>query len=149
MRILVQRSLESSVSVNGNIVGKIDKGLVLLVGFTDGDTSNEIDYLIKKVINLRIFDDESGIMNKSILDVGGEILSISQFTLYADTRKGNRPSYIKAMNGENAKKLYEEFNNKLSEYVKVETGIFGADMKVSIKNDGPVTILLERENNND
>ena len=143
MRILVQRSLESSVEVDKKIVGHINSGLVLLVGFTDGDTSVEIDYLVKKVLNLRIFDDENGVMNKSILDVGGNILSISQFTLYADTKKGNRPSYINAMGGENAKKLYDEFNNKLSEYIKVETGIFGADMKVSITNDGPVTILLE------
>lgn len=143
MRILVQRSLKSSVTVNNKIIGSIEKGLVLFVGFTDGDTSKEIDYLVKKVINLRIFDDENGIMNKSILDVGGNILSISQFTLYANTSKGNRPSYIKAMNGEIAKNLYDEFNKKLSEYVSVETGIFGADMKVNIMNDGPITILLE------
>ena len=143
MRILVQRSLKSSVTVNNKIIGSIEKGLVLFVGFTDGDTSKEIDYLVKKVINLRIFDDENGIMNKSILDVGENILSISQFTLYANTSKGNRPSYIKAMNGEIAKNLYDEFNKKLSEYVSVETGIFGADMKVNIMNDGPITILLE------
>jgi D-tyrosyl-tRNA(Tyr) deacylase len=143
MRILVQRSLKSSVSVNNEVVGSIDNGLVLLVGFTDNDTSNEIDYLIKKVVNLRIFDDENGVMNKSILDVGGSILSISQFTLYADTRKGNRPSYINAMGGDMAIKLYDEFNRKLREYVKVETGIFGAEMLVNINNDGPITILLE------
>lgn len=143
MRILVQRSLESSVSVNNKIVGSIDKGLVLLVGFTSGDDSTKIDYLINKVLNLRIFDDENGVMNKSILDVGGKILSISQFTLYADTKKGNRPSYINALGGDEATKLYDEFNTKLSEHIKVETGIFGADMKVSIINDGPVTILLE------
>lgn len=143
MKILVQRSLKSSVSVNNEVVGSIDSGLVLLVGFTHTDTSEDINYLIKKVINLRIFDDENGVMNKSILDIGGSILSISQFTLYAETKKGNRPSYINAMGGELAKKLYDEFNNKLSEYVSVETGIFGADMKVNIINDGPVTILLE------
>lgn len=143
MKVLVQRSLESSVSVNNKVVGSIDKGLVLLVGFTHTDTSYDIDYLVKKVVNLRIFDDENGIMNKSILDVGGSILSVSQFTLYADTKKGNRPSYINAMGGENATKLYDKFNQKLSEYVKVEKGIFGADMKVSITNDGPVTIILE------
>ena len=145
MRILVQRSKKSSVEVNKEVVGKINKGLVLLVGFTEGDTSKEIDYMIKKVLNLRIFDDEEGIMNKSILDVGGSILSISQFTLYADTKKGNRPSYIKALNGEVAIKLYNEFNEKLSDYIHVETGIFGADMKVNILNDGPITILLEKE----
>lgn len=143
MRIVVQRSLKSSVCVNNDIVGSIDKGLVLLIGFTDGDTSTDIDYMVKKVTNLRIFDDENGIMNKSILDVGGSILSISQFTLYAETKKGNRPSYINAMKGENAIKLYNEFNDKLSEYVGVEKGIFGADMEVSITNDGPVTIILE------
>ena len=143
MRIIVQRSLSSSVSVENKIVGEIDNGLVLLVGFTDGDTSSDIDYMINKVINLRIFDDEAGVMNKSILDVGGSILSISQFTLYADTKKGNRPSYVNAMKGENAIKLYDEFNKKLSEHIKVEKGIFGADMKVSITNSGPVTIILE------
>ena len=143
MKVLVQRSLESSVSVDNKVVGSIDKGLVLLVGFTHTDTSEDIDYLVKKVVNLRIFDDENGVMNKSILDVGGSVLSISQFTLYADTKKGNRPSYINAMGGENATKLYDEFNKKLSEYVKVEKGVFGADMKVSITNDGPVTIILE------
>lgn len=143
MKVLVQRSLESSVSVDGNVVGSIDKGLVLLVGFTHTDTSEDIDYLVKKVVNLRIFDDENGVMNKSILDTGGSILSISQFTLYADTKKGNRPSYINAMGGENATKLYDEFNEKLSKFVNVEKGIFGADMKVSITNDGPVTIILE------
>lgn len=148
MKILVQRSLNSSVSVNNKVVGNIDNGLVLFVGFTDGDTSLDIDYLIKKVLNLRIFDDESGIMNKSILDVGGSILSISQFTLYADTKKGNRPSYINAMKGEYSSKLFDEFNNKLSKFINVETGIFGADMKVNIINDGPVTIMLESGDNN-
>ena len=143
MRILVQRSLNSSVSVDGKVIGSIDRGLVLLVGFTEGDNSEKIDYLIKRVLNLRIFDDEAGIMNKSILDVGGSILSISQFTLYADTKKGNRPSYINALSGEKAIKLYDEFNKKLSEFIHVETGEFGADMKVNILNDGPVTILLE------
>ena len=143
MRIIVQRSLNSSVSVNNEVVGSINKGLVLLVGFTDGDSSSDIDYLIKKVLNLRIFDDENGVMNKSILDVGGSILSISQFTLYADCKKGNRPSYVKALSGDKAIKLYDEFNNKLSEYINVEKGIFGADMLVNINNSGPTTILLE------
>ena len=143
MRILVQRSLNSSVSVDNKIVGSIDKGLVLLVGFTHSDDSSKIDYLINKVLNLRIFDDENGVMNKSVLDVGGSILSISQFTLYADSKKGNRPSYINALGGDTATILYDEFNNKLSEYIHVETGVFGADMCVNITNDGPVTILLE------
>lgn len=143
MRILVQRSLKSSVSVDGKTIGKIDRGLVLLVGFTYGDSEKEIDYLINKVLHLRIFDDENGVMNKSILDVGGSILSVSQFTLYADTKKGNRPSYVKALDSINAVKLYKIFNERLSKYVKVETGKFGAEMKVNITNDGPITILLE------
>ena len=143
MRIFVQRSLKSSVSVDNKIVGSIDKGLVLLVGITHSDDSSKIDYLINKVLNLRIFDDENGVMNKSVLDVGGSILSISQFTLYADSKKGNRPSYINALGGESATILYDEFNKKLSDHIHVETGIFGADMRVDITNDGPVTILLE------
>ncbi|MBP3461861.1 MAG: D-tyrosyl-tRNA(Tyr) deacylase [Bacilli bacterium] len=147
MRVLVQRSLNSSVSVNNKIVGKIDKGLVLLVGFKDSDTIDDIKYLVKKIINLRIFDDEKGVMNKSILDENGSILSISQFTLYADTKKGNRPSYINALNGEEAIKLYDLFNEELKiNNINVETGIFGSDMKVNILNDGPVTILLESRN---
>ena len=144
MRILVQRSLKSSVSVDGKTIGKIDRGLVLLVGFTYGDSEKEIDYLINKVLHLRIFDDEHGVMNKSILDVSGSILSVSQFTLYADTKKGNRPSYVKALDSINAVKLYKIFNERLSKYVKVETGKFGAEMKVNITNDGPITILLEK-----
>lgn len=150
MKVIVQRSLSSEVSVNNEIIGRIKKGVVLLVGFTPGDTEVEINYLVKKIINLRIFDDENGIMNKSLLDINGEILSISQFTLYGDTKKGNRPSYIKAMAGEDAAILYNIFNKKLSEFLKVETGIFGAEMIVNISNDGPVTILLESEaTNND
>lgn len=145
MRVLVQRALSSSVTVDNEVIGRIDKGAVLLVGFTEGDNSDTIDYMVNKVLNLRIYDDSNGVMNKSILDVGGSILSISQFTLYADSKKGNRPSYINALNGEKAILLYEEFNNKLSRYICVETGKFGADMLVDIKNDGPVTIMLERE----
>lgn len=144
MRVLVQRSMDSNVSVDGKIVGKIDKGLVLLVGFTEGDNLDKINYLINKILNLRVFDDEFGVMNKSILEVGGSILSISQFTLYADTSKGNRPSYIKALKGEESIKLYDLFNEELRKSIHVETGVFGADMKVNIKNDGPCTILLER-----
>lgn len=145
MRVVVQRSLESNVTIDSKIVGSIKSGLVLLVGFTPGDTEKEIDYMVKKVLNLRIFDDENGVMNKSILDVGGEILSISQFTLYGNAEKGNRPSYIDAMKGEEATVLYDLFNNKLREHIKVETGQFGADMLVNINNNGPVTILLEKE----
>jgi len=144
MRVLVQRSKKSSVSVNNKIVGSIDSGVVLLVGFTHGDTSSDITKLARKIVNLRIFDDEDGVMNKSLLDVGGEILSISQFTLYGDASKGNRPSYINAMKGEDAIKLYEEFNSELRKYgVNVATGMFGAVMDVKINNDGPTTIWLE------
>ena len=145
MKVLVQRVLSSSVEVNNKIVGQINKGLMLLVGFTDSDTDKEIDYMVDKIINLRIFDDENGVMNKSLIDVNGSILSISQFTLYADTRKGRRPTYIKALSGDKAILLYDKFNNKLKEEnIKVETGIFGADMKVSLINDGPITIMLEK-----
>ena len=144
MRVLVQRSGASDVVIDGKVNGKIKGGLVLLVGFTEGDSIKEIEYLAKKVVNLRIFDDENGVMNKSILDYGGDILSISQFTLYADTSKGNRPSYINALKGEESTKLYDLFNEELRKYVHVETGIFGADMIVSITNIGPTTILLER-----
>ena len=146
MRVVVQRCMKASVFVENKIVGKIDKGLMLLVGFTYGDTEKEIDYMVDKIVHLRIFDDENGVMNQSLLDVSGSILSISQFTLYADTRKGRRPSYIKALNGEEAKGLYQLFNQKLRNAVElVEEGIFGADMKVDFINDGPVTIILEKE----
>ncbi len=149
MRVLVQRSLDANVEVNDKIVGRIDRGLVLLVGFTLEDSVKEIDYMVDKVINLRIFDDDNGVMNKSLLDVGGSILSISQFTLYADSRKGRRPSYVNALSGNKATILYDEFNNKLrNKGINVETGTFGADMKVSLINDGPVTIILEKECNN-
>ena len=143
MKIVVQRSLASSVSVDNNIVGSIDKGLVLLVGFTYGDTIDLLDKMIDKVINLRIFEDENGVMNRSVLDVGGSILSISQFTLYADIKKGRRPSYINALNSDEAINLYNEFNKRLSNFVNVQTGIFGSDMKVNILNDGPTTIIIE------
>ena len=149
MRVLVQRSLKSSVLVDSKVIGKIDSGLVLFVGFTDGDGEKEIDYMVNKVLHLRIFDDENGVMNKSILDIGGAILSVSQFTLYADSKKGNRPSYAKALDSIKALKLYKIFNEKLSKFVKVETGEFGAEMLVEIQNDGPVTILLEKGSLND
>ena len=144
MRVLVQKSLDSSVSIDGKVVGKIDSGLVLLVGFTEGDNLDKINYLINKVLNLRVFEDESGVMNKSILEVGGSILSVSQFTLYADTSKGNRPSYMKALRGEESTKLYDLFNEELSKFIHVETGIFGADMDISLVNSGPTTIIMER-----
>lgn len=145
MKIIVQRAKNAKVEIDNKIVGTIDNGLMLLVGFTHTDTEKEIDYMVNKVQNLRIFDDEEGVMNKSLKDINGEILSVSQFTLYGDTRKGNRPSYINAMHPEEATKLYDLFNKKLKEQnIKVETGVFGADMKVSFTNDGPVTIILEK-----
>ena len=145
MRVIVQRCTNASVTVNNKTVGKIEKGLMLLVGFTHDDNSQNIDYMVDKIINLRIFDDEFGVMNKSLLDVHGSILSISQFTLYADARKGRRPSYTDALSGDKAIKLYEEFNEKIKkENINLETGIFGADMKVNLTNDGPVTIILEK-----
>lgn len=144
MRVVIQRSKESSVTVDDKIVGKIDHGLVVLVGFTEGDTESDIDYIVNKIVNLRIFNDENNVMNKSLLDVNGQILSISQFTLYADTKKGRRPSYVNALSGEKAILLYELFNKKIKELgITIETGIFGADMEVSIKNDGPTTIVIE------
>ncbi len=144
MRALVQRSGEASVQIEDQVVGRIDQGLVVLVGFTDGDGIDEIKYLAKKIVNLRIFPDENGVMNQSLLDFGGKILSVSQFTLYANCSKGNRPSYMEAMNNHEAIHFYELFNEELRKYVEVETGEFGADMEVSITNIGPTTIWLER-----
>lgn len=146
MRVIVQRCMKASVMVNDNVVGSIQQGLMLLVGFTEGDSLKEIDYMVDKILHLRIFDDEDGVMNLSLLDVGGSVLSVSQFTLYGDAKKGRRPSYVRALNGERASLLYQLFNDRLRESgALVETGIFGADMKVSLVNDGPVTIILERE----
>ena len=141
MKVVVQRSKKSSVTVTDKVVGSINHGLVLLVSFTAEDSSKEIDWMINKILHLRIFDDENKIMNKSVT---GQILSISQFTLYANCNKGCRPSYQKALNGRDANTLYQEFNRKLKKYIHVEEGIFGSDMLVNIENDGPVTIILEK-----
>ncbi len=143
MRVVVQRCSHAKVTVEKKVIGEIADGLCLLVGFTKEDTVQNIEKMVQKIIKIRIFPDENGIMNKSVLDIHGSILSISQFTLYADTTKGNRPSYIKALNGKEAIKLYDLFNEKLKQHIKVETGIFGADMQVSLTNMGPTTILLE------
>ena len=144
MKIVVQKSLNASVSVDNKIVGKIDHGMVVLVGFTEGDTQADIEYLANKLVNLRIYTDENGKMNNSILDTKGQILSISQFTLYADTKKGNRPSYVNALESSQAEILYQKWNEVLKTKIEVvETGIFGTDMQVSLINDGPVTIILE------
>ena len=143
MRVVVQRCKNASVTVNQKIVGHISDGLCLLVGFTHEDNEKTIEKMVGKIVKLRIFPDENGVMNKNVIDSNGSILSVSQFTLYADTSKGNRPSYMKALNGEQASKLYEYFNSELRKHIKVETGIFGADMQVSLINMGPTTILLE------
>ena len=144
MKIVVQRVSQANVEVEGEIVGKIEAGLMLLIGISEDDQKADADWLIHKIINLRIFSDENGKMNKSILDISGEILCISQFTLLADYKKGNRPSFIKAAKPELAIPLFEYFKTKISESkLKIESGIFGADMKVSLVNDGPVTIVLD------
>jgi len=145
MKIVAQRVLGASVTIDDKVYSNIQNGLLILVGFTEGDTEDTINYMVKKVLNLRIFDDENGVMNKSVKDINGSILSVSQFTLYADALNGNRPSYAKALNSENALPLYEIFNNKLKESnLQIGTGIFGAEMKVSLVNDGPVTIIIEK-----
>lgn len=146
MKVVIQRCKSGSCTVNNKIFSKIDKGLVVLVGFNVNDTMDDINYIVKKIVNLRIFDDENGVMNKSVIDVNGEILSISQFTLQAITKDGNRPSYVNAMKGEEAIKLYEIFNYKLNESVKTHSGVFGADMLIKIDNDGPITIVIDSQN---
>ncbi len=143
MKVVIQRSKYSNVVINNSIYNEISKGLVVFSCFTSGDTIEDINYIVKKIVNLRIFDDDKGIMNKSILDTSGEILSISQFTLYADTKKGNRPSYIKALNGEEAIKLYAKFNEELNKIVPTFTGVFGEEMLINIENDGPITIIID------
>ncbi len=147
MRIVVQRVSEASVKIEGKINGQINHGLLLLVGICAEDTQDDIDWVIQKVVNMRIFSDENGKMNLSIQDLQGAILVISQFTLHASTKKGNRPSFIEAARPEIAIPLYEKFITQLKlNNLKVETGIFGADMKVSLVNDGPVTIWLDSKN---
>ena len=146
MRVVVQKVNKANVLVDNKIINEIDNGLCLLVGFTQDDDIKDIEYMVKKVVNLRIFEDENNVMNKSVLDVGGKILSISQFTLYGDTKKGNRPSYIKALNGNYAVKLYDKFNELLNEQIETKTGIFGADMTVNIVNSGPTTIIIDTKN---
>ena len=144
MRVIIQRVSEASVTVDNKIVGQIDKGFVLLVGFTHGDTIEDLNYIVKKIKFIRLFDDENGIMNVDINNSGGSILSISQFTLHANTSKGRRPSYDMAMKYDESKALYEKFNELLrSEGLEVQEGVFGADMKASLINDGPVTIIID------
>ncbi|SER84789.1 D-aminoacyl-tRNA deacylase [Psychrobacillus sp. OK032] len=144
MKVLLQRCQNASVTVDGQVTGKIDYGYVLLVGITSTDSEKEINYLVEKIAGLRLYEDDEGKMNHSIVEVGGSILSVSQFTLYADTRKGRRPSFIEAARPEIAKPLWELFNTKLRDKgFTVETGVFGAMMDVTLTNDGPVTIMLE------
>ena len=146
MRVVLQRVKYAQVKVNDACIGKIEKGFMLLVGITQDDTLETIQKVAKKCAVLRIFEDEEGKMNLSLEDVQGDILSISQFTLYADCKKGRRPSFVKAAKGEQANALYEAFNEELRNYgIHVETGEFGADMKVELLNDGPVTILLDSD----
>lgn len=144
MRIVVQRASRGRVTVEGEVTGEIGQGLVLLVGITHEDTREDADYLVDKVLNLRIFEDESGKMNHSLLDIGGALLSVSQFTLYGDCRKGRRPNFMEAAKPDAANELYEYFNEQArAQGVRVETGVFGAMMDVELVNDGPVTLLLE------
>ncbi|WP_315081579.1 D-aminoacyl-tRNA deacylase [uncultured Clostridium sp.] len=148
MRVIIQRVTSSSVKVDGNIVGSIERGINVLIGISKSDTLEDLKYTRDKVINLRIFEDDKDKMNLSLLDVKGEILVISQFTLYGDCRKGRRPNFMEAKGGEEAKELYEEFIKLLKESgLKVESGQFGAHMQVEINNDGPVTIMLDSTKN--
>lgn len=144
MRLVIQRVANAAVKVNEEIIGQIEKGFLVLVGVKQGDTKEQADFLIKKLCNLRVFEDENNKMNLSIKDINGKLLVVSQFTLYADCKKGNRPSFIEAARPEEAEPLYEYFKQGCrNEGIEVESGKFGADMKVSLLNDGPVTILLE------
>ncbi|WP_079509871.1 D-aminoacyl-tRNA deacylase [Mesobacillus jeotgali] len=144
MRLVIQRSKEAKVTVNQEVTGAIEKGFVILVGVTHEDTEKDAAFLAEKAANLRVFEDEAGKMNLSLLDVGGEILSVSQFTLYGDCRKGRRPNFMDAAKPDHAEKIYEAFNRILAEKgIKVETGLFGAMMDVQLTNDGPVTLIID------
>ncbi|WP_314451004.1 D-aminoacyl-tRNA deacylase [uncultured Granulicatella sp.] len=147
MKVVLQRVAHASVTVDEKVIGKIQRGFLLLVGVTHDDAMEDMEYLVRKIVQMRIFEDEEGKLNRSIQDIGGEILSVSQFTLYAETKKGNRPSFSKAAPGDVALEMFEQFNGLLRDTgIPVETGQFGADMKVELLNDGPVTILLDSKN---
>ena len=148
MRVVIQRVMEASVTIKNEIVSEIKNGLLILIGIEDSDTLEDIEWLCNKIASLRIFNDNKGIMNISITDIGGELMVVSQFTLHASTKKGNRPSYIRASKPEIAVNLYDQFIQKLKEISKlsVKTGKFGANMKVSLINDGPVTIIMDTKN---
>lgn len=148
MRIVIQRVSEASVTINGQVKSSIGKGFLILIGICDEDNQEDVEWLVKKVVNLRVFDDENGVMNRSIMDTGGEILVISQFTLFASYKKGNRPSWFKAGSHEHSIPLYEQFCTRISQEMgrTAGTGEFGADMKVALINDGPVTICMDTKN---
>jgi D-aminoacyl-tRNA deacylase len=148
MRIVIQRVSEAAVRVDGQITGSIGNGLLVLMGIEDADTMEDIEWLSNKIVNIRLFNDADGVMNLSVKDIGGNILLVSQFTLHASTKKGNRPSYIKASKGDFAIPMYEKMIQQLAADLgkPIQTGIFGADMKVSLLNDGPVTIVIDSKN---
>lgn len=148
MRILIQRVKKASVTIEGKLISLINNGLLLFIGVTEDDTQEDIQWLTKKVANIRLFDDENGVMNLSVMDIDGEILAVSQFTLMASTKKGNRPSYIKAAKPEISVPLYEQFCTEMELAVNkpIKRGVFGADMKVELLNDGPVTIFIDSKN---
>lgn len=148
MRVIVQRVREAAVSVDGGLSGRIGPGLLVLAGFEDADQDSDLDWMAQKLLRLRIFSDDAGIMNRSVSETGGEILAVAQFTLYASTRKGNRPSWGRAARGEVSQPLFERFVERLSEGLgrMVATGVFGADTKVSLVNDGPVTVAIDSRN---
>lgn len=148
MRVVVQRVTEASVTIDRETISAINEGLLLLIGITHSDSENEIDRITRKIVTLRIFDDEKGVMNRSVQDIGGSILAVSQFTLYGNCKKGNRPSYIDAAPGAVSEPLYDAFCDRLEQLLpgKIQRGRFGADMKVQLLNNGPVTILLDSNN---
>ena len=145
MRTVTQRVSQASVTIDGKVNSSIKQGLLVLIGIEDSDNQNDIGWMIKKIINLRVFDDENGVMNRSVLDIDGEIMVVSQFTLHASTKKGNRPSYIRASKPDIAIPIYEAFCSDLRHFIRKEvaTGIFGADMSLNLTNDGPVTIIID------
>lgn len=148
MRIVIQRVKEASVTIAGELHAAVGQGMLILVGIEECDGAEDIEWLVKKTSQLRIYDDENGVMNRSIIDIGGEILAVSQFTLHASTKKGNRPSYIRAARPEQATPMYEQFCEQLSQAIgrDVKRGVFGADMQVALVNDGPVTICIDSQN---
>ena len=146
MKLVIQRVKSASVSIDGRVYNAIQQGLLLLVGVGPEDQQEDLDYAVRKIVNMRIFSDDEGKMNLSVKDIQGEILSVSQFTLFADTKKGNRPAFTGAAKPDMAEAFYQEFNQELAKEVSVETGVFGADMQVELVNDGPVTIILDTKN---